>query len=140
MQTNTYLYFEGQCEAALEYYRDHLGAEILVLQRHGDTPGGHAPQGQGRKVLHARIRIGDAVIMASDVSRPEPRAMQSFDIALRTATADEAERAFSALADGGAVSTPLQENFFAVRYGSLKDRFGVPWAVLCEKTMPAQVS
>ncbi|HWE44954.1 MAG TPA: VOC family protein [Caulobacteraceae bacterium] len=137
MHTNIYLYFSGNLEQAFEYYRDHLGGEILMLSRYKDIPmpAEHKPQGWDDKVMHGRIKLGDAIIMGSDVKREQERPMQAFDLVANTDTAEEAERVFKALADGGAVSMPLTETFFAVRYGSLKDRFGVPWSVSCEKPM-----
>jgi PhnB protein len=137
MQINPYLYFSGNCQEAFEYYRDHLGGEILMMMRFGDAPmpAEHKPAGWDNKVLHGRIKIGDAVIFASDVKREEDRPMQAFDLVANLKTAEEAERVFAALADGGKVSMPMSETFFAVRYSSLKDRFGVPWSVVCEKPM-----
>ncbi len=137
MQINPYLYFSGNCEAAFEYYRDHLGGEIQMLSRYADAPmpAEHKPEGWGDKILHGRIKVGDTLILASDVPRKEERPMQAFDLVANLKTADEAERVFAALADGGKVSMPMSETFFAIRYSSLKDRFGVPWSVVCEKPM-----
>jgi PhnB protein len=137
MQINTYLFFSGDCEAAFEYYRDHLGGEIQMISRFGDAPmpAEHKPAGWDNKVLHGRIKIGETVLMASDVKRDQDRPMQAFDLAIHTKSAEEAERIHAALADGGKVSMPMSETFFAIRYSSLKDRFGVPWSIVCEKPM-----
>ena len=137
MQINPYLYFSGNCEEAFNYYRDHLGGEILMMSRFKDAPmpAEHKPAGWDDKVLHGRLKIGDAVIFASDVKREAERPMQAFDLVANLATAEEAERVYAALSEGGNVSMPMSETFFAVRYSSLKDKFGVPWSVVCEKPM-----
>lgn len=133
MQVRPYLYFDGRCEEAIEFYRGALGAEVLMLMRFNDNP---KPQEQGSaegntadKVMHATLRFGDTTIMVSDgqcVGRPDFR---GFSLALTVPDADEAERLFNALADGGQVRMPPGKTFFSPRFGMLTDRFGVGWLV-----------
>ena len=126
-----YLFFDGRCEEALEYYRRELGAEVTALIRFKDSPepascGAALPE----KVMHATFRIGGTTIMASD-GRCEGRpTFQGFSLCLNVATEAEADRRFQALADGGQVQMPLSSTFFSPRFGMVADRFGVSWMVL----------
>src|ERR1700761_8761527 len=119
MQINPYLFFGGNCEEAFNYYRDHLGGEIVLMLRFKEAPipAEHKPAGWDDKVLHARIKIGDTTIYASDVKRDEDRPMQAFDLVINLKTAEEAERVFAILSDGGKVSMPMTESFFAIQIG-----------------------
>ncbi len=135
MQLNPYLHFNGQCETAFQFYEQALGGKILVMTRYDATPAmGHVMAELRNKILHARVQIGDTIIMGSDV--PPDRysgAPRGFALSLGFATVAEAEKAFSRLADGGQISMPIGKTFFAASFGMLTDRFGVPWMILCEK-------
>ena len=128
-----YLFFEGRCDEALEFYRRALGAEVLFLMRYKDSPKDHQPDvcppGADNKVMHASFRIGGATMMASDGRCTGRPAFQGFYLSLTVATEAEAERLFAGLADGGEVQMPLAKTFFSPRFGSVADRFGVPWMV-----------
>lgn len=135
-----YLYFNGQCEEALNFYRDTLDAEVTVLMRFKENPDPQAcvnmPPGSDEKVMHANVQIRDTQIMASDgdCNGKLPK-YDGFSLTLNVAGVEEAEKTYNALAKGGQVQIPLMETFFADRFGMVADRFGVPWIVIAEKTM-----
>jgi PhnB protein len=126
-----YLFFDGRCEEALEFYRRALGAEVTMLMRFKDSPDPTmcAP-GSGEKVMYASFRIGETSVLASD-GRCEGRPnFQGFALSLTVSTEAEAERLFASLADGGQVQMPLAKTFFSPRFGMAADRFGVSWMIL----------
>jgi PhnB protein len=133
MEINPYLTFDGSCAAAFERYAEILGGTIEMMMTHGDSPMAEkAPKDWRDKIMHARLRAGNAVLMGSD-SPPEHReAAQGFSVSLAIAEPAEAERVFKALSEGGTVRLPIQQTFWAVRFGMLVDRFGIPWMVNCE--------
>jgi PhnB protein len=137
MKTNTYVNFRGTCAEAFRYYEEHLGAKVVMLMTHGQSPGqgGLNPEWKN-KVLHGRIAIGDTELMAADIPNAEP--MRSAYITLRMESDREAERVFSALSEGGEVLMPMREEFFASRFGQARDRFGINWMILHERPMPPQ--
>ena len=127
-----YLFFDGRCDEALEFYRKALGAEVTMLMRFKDSPDPSmaCPSASGDKVMHANFRIGETSVMASD-GRCEGRPnFQGFALSLSVRTEAEAERLFAALAEGGRVQMPLAKTFFSPRFGMLADRFGVGWMIL----------
>ena len=134
MQVQPYLFFDGRCEEALMFYRDVLGAEITALMRFSESPTppppGMVPPGSENKVMHANLRIGDSVIMASDGDCRQKASFDGFSLSLTAADDAEAERLFAALAEGGQVRVPMATTFFASRFGMLADRFGVGWMVI----------
>lgn len=134
MQTNPYLYYSGNCEAAFRFYADALGGKILAMITHAETPAAAqtAPEWQ-QKIIHARIQIGDTVVMASDAPPGRQAPMSGFSVTLNVAEPAEAERVFHTLAEGGTVGMPIQETFWATRFAMLTDRFGTPWMINCEK-------
>jgi PhnB protein len=128
-----YLFFEGRCEEALEFYRSALGAEVMMLMRFKDSPEpaqpGMCPPGSENKVMHATVRIGEAMLMASDGRCTGHPSFQGFSMSLTVYSEAEADRLFAALADGGQVRMPLTKTFFSPRFGMVADRFGVSWMV-----------
>ena len=137
MLVQSYLFFDGRCEEALEFYRKTLGAEVTMLMRFKDSPEpqqpGMVPPGSENKVMHASFRIGETTVMASDgrcLGKPN---FQGFALSLTVANDAEAERAFAALRDGGQVQMPLTKTFFSSRFGMVADRFGVSWMVLAKQ-------
>ena len=134
MQLNPYLMFDGQCEAAFRFYEQALGGGIEAMMTFADTPMAEQtpPEMQG-KIIHARLVVGDKVLMGSDAPAGRVEKMQGFSVTLGIDEPEEAERVFNALADGGTVTMPIQETFRARRFGMLVDRFGTPWMVNCEK-------
>jgi PhnB protein len=134
MQMNPYLYFDGDCEAAFKFYEKVLGAKIEALMTHEGTPAGEQVPAEWRsKILHGRMTIGDQVLMASDAPPGRFEKQAGFSLSLGFTDAAEAERVFHALAENGVTTMPIQETFWAVRFGMLVDRFGIPWMVNCEK-------
>jgi PhnB protein len=129
-----YLFFDGRCEEAIEFYRQALGAEVVMLMRFKDSPEppqpGMCPPGSGEKVMHATLRIGDTMVMASDGRCEGKPNFQGFSLSLTVPTEAEAERFFTALTQGGQVVQPLTKTFFSPRFGMVNDRFGVCWMVL----------
>ncbi|MGH7409632.1 MAG: VOC family protein [Candidatus Methylomirabilis sp.] len=132
MQVQPYLFFDGRCEEAIEFYRGKLGAKVEMLMRFKESPDpGMCPPGvPGDKVLHTSFRIGDTTVMATDgqcLGRP---GFQGFSLSLTAPNDAEAERLFAALADGGQVEMPLAKTFFSSRFGGVADRFGVSWMIV----------
>ena len=134
MEMNTYLLFSGQCEAAFKLYEQCLGGKITHMQTHGDSPMAEHVSPEWRdKIIHARLVLGDNVLMGSDTPPEHYSKPQGFSVALHTTDTAEAERVFNALAENGTVQMPLQETFWAYRFGMLVDQFGIPWMVNHEK-------
>jgi PhnB protein len=134
MQVQPYLFFDGRCEEALEFYRGALGAEVTMLLRMKESPEPHEPgmlpPGAGDKVMHTSFRIGDTTLMASDGRCLGKPSFQGFSLSLSVPNEAEAERLFTALADGGQVQMPLDKTFFSPRFGMVADRFGVSWMII----------
>ena len=136
MIVESYLFFDGRCEEAVEFYRKTLGAEVQMLMRYQDSPQPHPPgmvrPGYENKVMHAKFRIGNSDVMAADDCQGHPT-FQGFSLCVRVDNEAEAKRVFSALAEGGQVKMPLGKTFFAPSFGMLTDRFGVGWMVIVEQ-------
>jgi PhnB protein len=137
-----YLFFDGRCEEALNFYRAALGAEIEAMMRFSDgpqpPPPGTLPPGSENKIMHARFRVGGSAILASDgrcMGQPE---FKGTALALTLKSDEEVERTFQALATGGQVQMPLAKTFFTSRFGMVADRFGVSWMLLTEHQPPQQ--
>jgi PhnB protein len=136
MQVQPYLFFNGRCEEALTFYRAALGAEVSMLVRFKNNPKpqpGMVPPGWDDKVMHARLRVGDSVVLVSDGSGAETAGFQGFSLSLTVADETEAERSFAALSQDGQVRVPLAKTFFSPRFGMVRDRFGVGWMVYVER-------
>ena len=137
MQLQPYLFFDGRCEEAIEFYKKALGAKVEMLMRFKDSPeppqpGCMAP-GSENKVMHACLSIGDQSVMASDGECKGKPSFQGFALSLTAANDAEAERLFAAISNDGQVQMPLTKTFFASRFGMAADRFGVSWMVLSGK-------
>ena len=131
-ELGTYLFFDGTCAEALRYYERTLGAKIEFSMRVSEAPPGSMPMppGSGDKILHARLAIGGQAVMASDWCTTDPfERPAGFSMSLSYPTADEARRIFSQLADGGTVEMPIGPTFWADAFGSVTDRYGIPWMV-----------
>ncbi len=134
MQLNPYLTFSGQCEDACKFYAKALGAKIEMMMPYEGSPvADQIPAEWRNKVMHARLTIGDQRLMACDAPPGRAEPMQGFSVTLGVENAAEAERIFAALADGATIRMPIQETFWATRFGMLVDRFGTPWMINCEK-------
>jgi PhnB protein len=133
MQVQPYLFFEGRCEEAMEFYRQALDAQVEMLMRFRDSPEppppGPVAPGSEDKVMHASFRVGDSTLMASDGGCSGRSGFQGISLSLNLADVAEAERRFAALADGGEVQMPLGATFWSPAFGMVVDRFGVSWMV-----------
>jgi PhnB protein len=133
MQVQPYLFFDGRCEEAIEFYRKALGAEVVMLSRFKDSPEPHQPgmlpPDADDKVMHATLRIGDSTVMASDGRCLGKPVFQGVSLSLTVPDEAQADRVFSALAEGGQVQMPLTKTFFSPRFGMVADRFGVSWMI-----------
>jgi PhnB protein len=134
MQVQPYLFFDGRCEEAIEFYRKALGAEVTMLMRFKDSPEPHppgmCPPGTDDKIMHASLRIGDTTVMASDGQCQGKPSFQGFSLTLNAPDEAEADRLFASLADGGQVQMPLTKTFFSSHFGMVADRFGVNWMII----------
>jgi PhnB protein len=134
MQVQPYLFFDGRCEEAVEFYKKALGAEVLMLMRFKDSPEppqpGMVPPGSENKVMHSCFRIGDTDVMASDGRCLGQPSFQGFSLSLSAPNEAEADRLFAALGEGGQVQMPLTKTFFSPRFGMVADRFGVSWMIV----------
>jgi PhnB protein len=133
MRVQPYLFFEGRCEEAIEFYRNALGAEVTMLMRYKDSPEpsqpGMHPPGSENKVMHASLRIGETTVLVSDGRCQGQSSFQGFSLSLTVSDDAEAERRFASLADAGQVLMPLAKTFFSSRFGMVTDRFGLLWMV-----------
>lgn len=132
MAIEPYLFFNGRCEQAIEFYRKALGAEVLMLMRYKESPEppppGMVPPGWDDKIMHTTFRVGNATVMASD-GYSEGGNFQGFSLSLSLADEAAVERAFTALSEGGQVQMPLGKTFWSPCFGMVADRFGVGWMV-----------
>ncbi|MGO9115216.1 MAG: VOC family protein [Thermoguttaceae bacterium] len=128
MQIQPYLFFEGRCEEAIEFYSAALGAEVIMLMRYKEGPEPCSP-GTEEKVMRASLRIADSTLLLSDGRCGGKPSLHGFALSLTVPNDAEAERLFAALGDGGQVQMPLTKTFFSTRFGMVADRFGVSWMV-----------
>jgi PhnB protein len=137
MQVQAYLFLNGRCEEAIEFYKKALGAKVEMLLRFKDSPEppqpGMVPPGSENKIMHSCLRIGDTAVMASDGCADGQPKFEGFSLSVTAKNDAEAERLFAALSAGGKVTQPLIETFFSSRFGMLADRFGVNWMVVVEQ-------
>jgi PhnB protein len=132
MDLNNYLYFNGNCEEAFKFYEKTLNAKINTLMPHKGSPAeDRVPAEWGSKILHAHMTVGKATLMASDAPPNHYAKPQGFSINIEVEDPTEAERIFKAMSEGGNVVMPIAETFWAVRFGMLNDKFGIPWMVNC---------
>ena len=133
MKLYTYLNYGGNCRQAFEFYARHLGGRIESVVTHGEQPGATVPPDWKDAVLHARIAIGETVLMAADVPPDRFQPMRSAYLSLLVDSSAEAERIYALLSDGGQIFMPMEETFFAHRFAMLRDRFGTSWMLLHER-------
>jgi PhnB protein len=133
MLIQPYLFFDGNCEEAVEFYRKALGAEVEMLMRYRESPEppppGMVPPGWDDKVMHTTLRVGGAIVMASDGPCSGESGFRGFSLSISVPDSATAEKFFTALADGGQVQMPLGKTFWSPCFGMLTDRFGVGWMV-----------
>lgn len=133
MKIQAYLFFDGRCEEAIDFYREALGAEVEMLMRIKDSPepppADRLAPGNEDKIMHAAFRIGDTMVMASDGACGGDASFKGFALSLSVASATNADRVFTALATGGRVDMPLSQTFWSSCFGMLTDQFGISWMV-----------
>jgi PhnB protein len=131
MQVQPYLFFDGRCDEALEFYKTAVGAKVDMLMRFKDAPDqSMISPGSHDKVMHAAVRVGDTQVLVSDGRNTGAPKFDGFALAISANTEAEADRMFAALVDGGQVTMPLAKTFFSPRFGMLADKFGVHWIIL----------
>jgi len=127
-----YLFFDGRCEEALEFYREAVGARVSMMMRYNESPDPPPPEtlqhGFEDKVMHATMHIGQSTIMASDGVNDQIE-FGGFSLSIAASNTEEAEKMFAALADGGTVTMPLTKTFWSPMFGMLTDKFGLAWMV-----------
>ena len=138
MLVQPYLFFDGRCEEALEFYKRAVGAEVTMLMRNNESPEapppGMLPPGSENKIMHAQFKVGDTELMASDGNcRGHPR-FEGVSLALSVPDDATAQKRFNALAAGGQVQMPLTKTFFSTSFGMVQDKFGVGWMVMATTT------
>ena len=135
MTVQPYLFFDGRCDEALEFYRKTLGAKDVQISRFKENPDPQAamPGVDPNKVMHASFRVGDTTVMASDGMCHGRPSFQGFSLSLSVPTASDADRLFAALSNGGKVQMPLAKTFFSPKFGMVADKFGVSWMVIAGK-------
>jgi PhnB protein len=134
MQINPYLSFNGQCEAAFKFYERCLGGKIVAMLTYGNSPmAEQCGSDVHDKIMHARLLLDGQTLMGSDSPHERYEETKGMSVALGIDDAEKAERIFSALAENGTIQMPIQETFWAQRFGMLVDQFGIPWMVNCER-------
>ena len=136
MFIQTYLFGEGRSDEMLDFYKKALGAQVKMLMRFKEAPDqSNMSPGSGDKVMHAAFTVGDTEVMISDGMNKGTPKFDGFALTVQAKDAAEAEKFFKALTEGGEVTMPLAETFFAKSFGMLKDKFGVNWMVIASKPM-----
>lgn len=134
MQVQPYLFFDGRCDEAIEFYKKALGAEVGMLMRWKDSPDkSMCTPGNENKVMHSSLQIGETRVMASDGRNTGNPKFEGFALSINAKDEADADRKFNALADGGSVTMPLSKTFFSPRFGMVADKFGVHWMVIVEQ-------
>ena len=131
MTIQPYLFLDGRCEEAIEFYRRVLGAEVEMMMRFKDCPEPtpNATPGTADKVMHASLQIAGSTVLMSDGRCTGQPSFQGFALSLTAKDPAEAGRLFGALGDGGQVQMALAKTFFSPSFGMVADRFGVSWMV-----------
>ena len=138
-QVQPYLFFDGKCEEALDFYKSALGAKVEMMMRFKDSPepvpAGMCAPGSENKVMHAAFHIGNSLVMASDGMAGGKPEFKGFSLSVNAANEAEADRMFGALGKGGKVVMPLGKTFYSPRFGMVTDKFGVGWMVIVPQAM-----
>jgi PhnB protein len=134
MQLNSYLNFNGQCETAFKFYEQCLGGKIQMMMTHGESPMAEQVAAEWRdKIMHVTLAVGDSLLMGCDAPPQYYEKPQGFFVQMGIDDQDDAERLFQALSENGVVRMPLQQTFWAARFGMLVDQFGTPWMINCSQ-------
>ena len=142
MQVQPYIYFDGRCEEAVNFYRTALNAEVTMMIRFKENPEAQANHMGGKeldeKIMHASFKVGQTDVMASDGYAKGKPEFKGISLSVSTATEAEAKKIFSALSDGGTVTMPLSKTFYSPCFGMVTDKFGVSWMVIVPGEMPSK--
>jgi PhnB protein len=134
-RVSTHLSFNGNCEAAFKYYEKHLGGKIIFSMTWGESPmAKDAPKGWEKKIMHSSFELDGCQIIASDAPPSNYEKPQGMYVCLSYSTPADADRVFKALAESGNIEMPIEETFFAHRFGMVVDQFGTPWMIHCGKS------
>lgn len=134
MKLYTYLNYGGNCRQAFDFYVEHLGATLLMVTTHGEQPDSNrVPPDWRDAVLHARLAIGDTILLGADIPPDRFQPMRSAYLTLMVDSVAEADRLYALLVEGGQIFMPMAETFFAHRFAMLRDRFGTSWMLLHER-------
>ena len=136
-----YIAFKGNCEEAVNFYKERLGAEVLYTQRYGDSP--MAGKGPDDKIMHCSIKIGDSVVMACDniFEDKNPTTVgNNITLAIGTNDVEQADATFDKMSEGATIIMPMQETFWAQRFGMLTDKFGINWMFNVDKPHEGKVT
>ena len=133
MELSTYLFFNGNCKEAFQFYEKALGAKIEFMMTYGEAPDKEAAASHSAdKIMHVRLKVGEHALMGSDSPPQHYRTPQGFSVSCSVASKADGERVFKALSEGGNVIMPLAKTFWAECFGMCVDRFGISWMVNCE--------
>lgn len=134
MQIQSYLFFDGRCDEAIEFYKSVFGAEVGVLMRWKDGPDkSMCTPANENKVMHSSVTIGESRVMMSDGRNSGAPKFEGFALSVNAKDDADADRMFNALAVGGQVTMPMSKTFFAPRFGMVADKFGMHWMILVER-------
>jgi PhnB protein len=134
MQINPYLNFNGTCDAAFNFYAQALGGKVVYKMTYGESPmAKDMPPELQSQLIHVRLVVGANVLMGSDCPPGRYEEAKGITISISVDTVEEAERVFAALSEKATIFMPIQETFWALRFGMLTDQFGIPWMINCEK-------
>jgi PhnB protein len=135
MKLHTYVNYPGNCQEAFRYYEQHLGGKITVMMTHGQAPNpAQGPPDWKNAILHARINIGETELMGADIPGAQP--MRSAYLTLTVGSIEEAERIYARLSERGEIFMAMSETFFAFRFAQLRDKFGINWMIIHERSRP----
>ena len=135
MKVYTQLNFGGNCEEAFRFYEKNLGGQVLMMMRKDQAPGSNATGDAGKAIIHARLALGNTLLIGNDVPASVFGRIRSVYIYLSVDSSEEAERVYKLLAEDGEIYMPLEETFYATRFSQLRDRFGVSWSIIHERPM-----
>jgi PhnB protein len=136
MKLTSYLYFDGRCEAAFKFYEKCLDGKLVASFPYAGSPmEKHVPADWKNKLMHAALNIGDQELMGADSPPGTYQKAQGFSVSINLKDVAKAEWIFTSMSAGGSVQMPIQETFWAARFGMLTDQFGIPWMINCEKAM-----
>ena len=135
MKTAPHLHFQGNCAEAFKFYADTFGGKIVFSMTYGEAPAGPTPAEFRDKIIHARLDFGGQFLLGCDATPDHFQPPQGFNVMAAIEEPQEAARTFRALSEGGTITMPFAETFWAKGFGMCTDRFGIPWMVNCEKPL-----